>query len=105
MLKESITTASARTASSTVLRMTTSPLSGCPDPSTVTKTGVSNPNSMSWLVIAHSSLRDEGPAACVHHEAFVLGGLLADADRVVSFQVRAAGGRARPSPRRQARRR
>src|SRR5258708_30017386 len=44
-----------------VLRMTTSPLSGCPDPSTVTNTGVSNPNSISWLFIASSSLRDKGP--------------------------------------------
>src|SRR5258708_4942091 len=61
MLNESIPTASARTASSMVLRMTTSPVSGHPDPSTVTKTGVSNPNSISWLVIAHSFLREEGP--------------------------------------------
>src|SRR4051794_30033133 len=51
MLNESIPTASARTASSTVLRMTTSPLSGCPDSSTVTKANVSNPNSISWPVI------------------------------------------------------
>src|ERR1700674_1994788 len=51
MLNESIPTASARTASSTVLRTTTSPLSGCPDSLTVTKTGVSNPNSISWLFI------------------------------------------------------
>src|SRR3954449_7611314 len=57
MLNESIPTASARTASSTVLRMTTSPLSGCPDSSTVTKANVSNPNSISWLVIARSSSR------------------------------------------------
>src|ERR1700674_5857687 len=61
MLNESIPTASARTASSTVLRTTTSPLSGCPDSSTVTKMGVSNPNSISWSFIASSSLRD-GPA-------------------------------------------
>src|SRR3954452_3346142 len=52
MLNESIPTASARTASSTTLRITTSPLSGCPDSSTVTKANVSNPNSISWLVIS-----------------------------------------------------
>src|SRR5258705_7818326 len=79
MLNESIPTASARTASSMLLRITTSPRSGCPDSSTVTKTGVSNPNSISWSFIASSSLRDEGPAACAQHEAFVsvgpLGGL------------------------------
>src|ERR1700730_15557601 len=74
MLNESIPTASASTASSMVLRTTTSPLSGCPDSSTVTKTGVSNPNSISWLFIASSSLRDEGPAACVLHGAFGAGG-------------------------------
>src|SRR5258708_16767994 len=70
MLNESIPTASARTASSMVLRTTTSPLSGCSDSSTVTKTGVSNPNSISSLFIASSSLRGEGPAACVLHGAF-----------------------------------
>src|SRR3954447_15218237 len=65
MLNESIPTASARTASSTVLRMTTSPLSGCPDSSTVTKANVSNPNSISWLVIASSSPQSlSGPARC-----------------------------------------
>src|ERR1700732_4985883 len=73
MLNESIPTASARTASSMVLRTTTSPLSGCPDSSTVTKTGVTNPNSISWLFIARSPLREEGPAACVLHGAFVSG--------------------------------
>src|SRR4051812_14495906 len=65
MLNESIPTASARTASSTVLRMTTSPPSGCPDSSTVTKANVSNPNSISWLVIASSSPQSlSGPARC-----------------------------------------
>src|SRR4051794_17628471 len=65
MLNESIPTASARTASSTVLRMTTSPLSGCPDSSTVTNANVSNPNSISWLVIASSSPQSlSGPARC-----------------------------------------
>src|SRR3954454_11376509 len=65
MLNESIPTASARTASSTVLRMTTSPLSGCPDSSTVKKANVSNPNSISSLVIASSSPQSlSGPARC-----------------------------------------
>src|SRR3954453_18583782 len=65
MLNESIPTASARTASSTVLRMTTSPLSGCPDSSTVTKANVSNPNSISWLVIGSSSRQSlSGPPRC-----------------------------------------
>src|SRR4051794_7723175 len=65
MLNESIPTASARTASSTVLRMTTSPLSGCPDSPTVTKANVSNPNLISWLVIASSAPQSlSGPARC-----------------------------------------
>src|SRR4051812_19914728 len=75
MLNESIPTASARTASSTVLRMTTSPLSGCPDSPTVTKANVFKPNSISWLVIASSSpqslgarpVRDEGQRSCSQH--------------------------------------
>src|SRR5260370_4780885 len=51
MLNESIPTASASTASSTVLRMTTSPLSSRPDSSTLIGTNESNPNSMSWTLI------------------------------------------------------
>src|SRR6266853_747608 len=56
MLNESIPTASASTASSTVLRMTTSPVSSRPDSSTLMGTNESNPNSMSWgLLISVSS--------------------------------------------------
>src|SRR3979490_1276404 len=55
MLKESIPTASASTASSTVLRMTTSPLSSRPDSSTVIGTNESNPNSMSWALLIFDS--------------------------------------------------
>src|SRR5882762_610804 len=51
MLNESIPTESARTASSTVLRMTTSPASSRPDSSTVTYAGVSNPNSNSIMCV------------------------------------------------------
>src|ERR1700680_1679864 len=51
MLNESIPTASATTASSTVLRMTTSPLSSPPDSSTLIGTNESNPNSMSWALL------------------------------------------------------
>src|ERR1700722_8005139 len=59
MLNESIPTASASTASSTVLRMTTSPLSSCPDSSTLIGTKESKPNSMSWVVISVPLLRRE----------------------------------------------
>src|SRR5262245_54771450 len=45
MLKESIPTASASTASSTAFRIAWSPPIGCPDPSTVTGRNVSRPNS------------------------------------------------------------
>src|SRR4051812_4444960 len=55
MLNESIPTSSASTASSMVLRMTTSPASGRPDASTVTKTGVSSPNSISGPLITNST--------------------------------------------------
>src|ERR1700719_3609021 len=55
MLNESIPTASARTASSMVLRITTSPLSSLPDWSTLTATNESSPNSISCAVIACSS--------------------------------------------------
>src|ERR1700733_4192157 len=51
MLNESTPTASARTASSTVLRITTSPRSSRPDSSTLMGTNESKPNSMSWVVI------------------------------------------------------
>src|SRR6266849_2917744 len=57
MLKESIPTASASTASSTVLRMTTSPLSSRPDSSTLIGTNESNPNSMSWTLFIFGSSR------------------------------------------------
>src|ERR1700687_5398295 len=50
MLNESIPTASASTASSTVLRITTSPLSSRPDPSTLRGTNESNPNSISCSI-------------------------------------------------------
>src|ERR1700737_2748238 len=50
MLNESIPTASASTASSTVLRMTTSPLSSRPDSSTLRGTNESNPNSISCSI-------------------------------------------------------
>src|SRR6185436_480476 len=56
MLNESIPTESARTASSTVLRMTWSPSRSCPDSSTVTGAGVSNPNSNSSADIVVSLL-------------------------------------------------
>src|SRR2546428_13933718 len=57
MLNESIPTASASTASSTVLRMTASPLSSRTDSSTLMGTNESNPNSMSWaLLISGSTL-------------------------------------------------
>src|SRR5438094_506944 len=45
MLKESIPTASARTASSTALRIAWSPLTGCPEWATVTGTTAKRPNS------------------------------------------------------------
>src|SRR5260370_13042554 len=51
MLNESMPTASASTASSTVVRMTTSPLSSRPDSSTVIGTNESNPNSMSGALL------------------------------------------------------
>src|SRR5207245_792054 len=51
MLNESMPTASASTASSTVLRMTTSPLSSRPDASTLIGTNESNPNSTSWALL------------------------------------------------------
>src|ERR1700730_285385 len=51
MLNESIPTASASTASSTVLRMTASPLSSRPDSSTLMGTNESNPNSTSWRLV------------------------------------------------------
>src|ERR1700716_3373668 len=54
MLNESIPTASASTASSTVLRMTTSPLSSRPDSSTLIGTNESNPNSISWTLLISS---------------------------------------------------
>src|SRR2546423_5539170 len=47
MLNESIPTASARAASSTVFRITTSPLNSWPDSSTLMGTNESSPNSMS----------------------------------------------------------
>src|SRR6202035_1386689 len=56
MLNESMPTASARTASSTVLRITTSPLSSRPDWSTLMGTNESKPNSMSGVVVSVSSL-------------------------------------------------
>src|ERR1700686_1776140 len=56
MLNESIPTASASTASSTVLRMRSSPLSWWPDSPTLMGTNESNPNSMSLVVITVSSL-------------------------------------------------
>src|SRR3982074_466042 len=55
ILNESIPTASASTASSTVLRMTTSPLSSRPDSSTVIGTNESNPNSISWTLLIFDS--------------------------------------------------
>src|SRR5260370_21165385 len=51
MLNESMPTASASTASSTVLRITTSPLSSRPDASRLMGTNESNPNSMSWALL------------------------------------------------------
>src|SRR5580700_7117991 len=59
MLNESIPTASARTASSTVLRITTSPLSSRPDSSTLMGTNESKPNSMSWVLILCPFLQPE----------------------------------------------
>src|SRR5215471_11075267 len=50
MLKESIPTCSASTASSTALRMAWSPPIGRPDSSTVTGRNVSRPNS-SWCIV------------------------------------------------------
>src|ERR1700694_1612940 len=83
MLNESIPTASARTASSTVLRITTSPLSSSPESSTVIATNESNPNSTSWVVIGCSSpqsdvqsgrargwfLNNRAPRRCHPHRA------------------------------------
>src|SRR5580698_2382683 len=52
MLNESMPTESASTASSTVLRMTTSPLSSRPDSSTLMGTNESSTNSKYWLCIS-----------------------------------------------------
>src|ERR1700704_2420341 len=65
MLKESIPTASASTASSTVLRITTSPLSSRPDSSTLIGTNESSPNSMSCALLIFDFSWLEPPCSTV----------------------------------------
>src|SRR3982074_2200653 len=70
MLKESIPTASASTASSTVLRMTASPLSSRPDSSTLIGTNESNPNSMSWGLLRDDMLLAVTNTPGIHFMAY-----------------------------------